>query len=494
MKATLLPLTIASILIFSCSESKKSGGGGDKDSGGSGNGDNASSLVVTGTLALGSSDTVLAVPLSSKGTLSSSAVTGIKSASLDADGSFSVEASKGSEYVFVAKDSSSTGLSQVAGFLAIGNGTSSLSLAGGEDDLIRFPLADLKIENDSFDFGNISGDTGGVRSEKTLASITEQFDLESDVLGELAKTDDVVRGVKNVIANTSADGTKSWGIEPFHFWYGAASDFKGIWGAPSKFSYNGYGFYMSGNGQSDLATFKNICAPISSGDHKTLKLVPPETISRGDSTFDSSTPEKSLSNELVTNTETDGSGRETCGAGEFYASNEDSSGNLNFNFGGDGYNGVSPAGEWKLYLDDKQVAGFDVAAASPVRADGTPKIYVPSINVSVSGNYISKVEAKFYLYDVGTASYSEVIDVQTFKRVTEGSLNFRCYDFQVSPRKEYGSKMINTTGNIFEYTFTEQWLYTDQSESGGGSEKYCSALFVDFEIAGMSIKFRVNPS
>jgi hypothetical protein len=185
MKATLLPLSIALFLILSCSESK-SGGGGDKDRGGSGSGGSDSSLAVTGSLYLGSSDTVLAVPLSSKGSLSSSGVTNIKSATLESDGSFSVEASKGREYVFVAKDSSATGLGQVTGFLTIGNGTASLSLTGGEDDLIRFPMGDLKSENDSFDFGSISGSSGEASSEKTLTSITEQFDLESGVLDELA--------------------------------------------------------------------------------------------------------------------------------------------------------------------------------------------------------------------------------------------------------------------------------------------------------------------
>lgn len=478
----MISLSLVALILISLQLSCKQETQNDQD-------DNAST-VITGTLDISASAQVLAIPLPTTGAFKAADISNVKNAIPDASGKFSLETTEKKDHVFIIKDDSkNSNLDKVAGVLAINSDGIGLNNSTSED-LLRFPVGNIKTATE-LDLGIISGQTDTPSSTQTLTALADKFDLSAEVLDELARTDDILRYVKNVIANTENDGSSYWSIEYFHVWYGSASNFKNNYSSVNNFTYNGYGFYMGGK-YADL-TFDQMCSPTSSISHKTIKFVPPQSISRGNTVFDSQTAATSLSNELVTTIETGSGGGRTCSGGEFYASANNDNSILNFNFGQDGYTGTSPAGEWKLYVDDLQVAGFDIAATSPVRSDGTAKLYVPVISATVdSSDHISSIEAKFQLYDLKSANYKEVTDLSTFKRSVGSNIAISCADYTAagSNNQEYSQTMVNEADAIYKHNFTATWTYPGATQ---GSDPYCSALTLSYKVDGMAIRFRINP-
>jgi len=395
------------------------------------------------------------------------------------------------EWVVALIDSTKTEkIDQIVGFLG---------LDSGGDSMMKLPLGDASISE--LDFGSVSLSGADAVSSTKLDDHAKSFGLELAMLKEIANTDNIARGLKNVYANTSSDGLVYYQIQPFFIYKGNADETLNKFSTAAHIKYAptggdnsdfGYGFYFNVVDPA-TATFNNICTTDTDPLRKVLKFVPPSDLVKNSSTYNATNP---LTNSGLS--KTSNGGNVTCSGGEFYMSGSPGQSNYGFNFGGGGYKGAILPGIWKLLIDDKQVAAYDLAAYSPVGSDGKPIVYIPAMKLTINAeNKIDKAEVKFMYWDKSTSTYTEITDFKVFNSAVtklnlslsdNSGINAGCSGNQIS-------KMIqlnNPIGNVFTVSdFTDgKWRAPGDLST---TEKTATGITVSYDIAGVSVSFDFRP-
>jgi hypothetical protein len=469
-------------------------------------GDGDRNVTVVGTLAVGfddaSIDTVRAFPAVQSGgngsqvknSISSPVVAGTLAIEIPQGGGTNLQegAANGGDWAVALIDSTKAEkIDQIVGFLGIdSNG----------DSLMKLPINN--INSAQLDFGSVSLSGSDAISSTKLEDEAKNFDLELEMLKEIASTDNLIQGLKNTYANTSADGSVFYSIQPFFIYKGNADQTINKFSAPTNIKYApsggdnadfGYGFYFKVKDPA-TATFDNICATDNDPKHKTLKFVPPSDLEKNSTTYNASNP---LTNRGLT--KTSGSGNVTCSFGEFYMSGTPGQQEYGFNFGGGGYAGAILPGIWKMYINDTQVAAYDLSAYSPVSSSGKPIVYIPALKLTVNpDNKIDKAEIKFYFWDKTTSEYKEVVDLNLFQSAVSklavtfndnSGINAGCSGSQISEMA-----MLNSpTGNVFEYSSFKDGKWRAPGDLST-NEKTATGVTVSYDMAGVSISFDFRPT
>ncbi len=245
------------------------------------------------------------------------------------------------DWLVAIVDKSKEPIKQIVGVLGLD--------AGGGDSMIKLPVG--KVTGKELDFGDVTLTDDVVSSTGTLSEAAKSIDLQLGMLKEIASTDNVLAGFKNVFAN-SRDG-KTYAIKPFFIYKGVQTNTVGqftnpadIKGKPDNAGQNGdfgYGFYFDVNDPM-TAKFDDICPPNGSDPITLLSFVPPSDLEKNSVTYNEANPLTNAS-PIVT---MQGSNRE-CSANEFYANGAPHQDDYSFNFGGGGYTGSILPGIWRLY-------------------------------------------------------------------------------------------------------------------------------------------------
>jgi hypothetical protein len=358
------------------------------------------------------------------------------------------------------------------------------------------------IKSDALDFGEVTLDADQATSSTDIADNAGSFDIELGMLKEIASTDNMTQGLKNTYANTSADGKTYYAIKPFFIYRGSSDAAENKFSTPEGIKFTsesgsatdpGYGFYFNMHDPAN-ATFDQVCSPAADPKHKTLSFIPPSDLKKNSAIYNATNP---LTNGDPT-PKSEGDGTISCSSGEFYARGTAGAEQVGFNFGGGGYSGAILPGLWKMEIEDKQVAAFDLSAYSPVDKKGLPLNYVPSLKLTTKDRKITKMEIKFYYYDKSAAQFREVEDLGIFRR-SATKLGVNIDGFSPTTGSCTGdsfsiTKNLETVdGNTYSLTdFNGGDVYMPGQSLG--SERVTNGLAIHYDLAGVVIHFEFRPT
>ncbi len=431
------------------------------------------------------------------------------------------ETSSGDWVVALVDSTKTNKLDQIVGFLGLDT---------GDDSMMKLPIGNTKAS--SIDFGSIAIQDGNAVSSTTLADEASKFDIQLKMLNEIASTDNVTKSLKNVYANTSADGKTFYQIIPFFvyrdvlmdspsFNYDAA---KNVFLMPTAFNFMpaavpsgqdcapsagddepGYGFYFKAADPAH-ATFDSICSGT-----KNLALVPPAVLCKRGQGAVAADYLTSFGHVAYTHPATNSAEHECvpqASQTDFYMRGSSGQEGFGFNFGGAGYSGAILPGVWKMNVDSTEVAQFDVSSFSPVDlTDHHPLVYVPAMKVTVDGsNKITKVEAKFYFWNAAKTDtsgmpapgYDEVTDFTVFNKsvskigIAIGDTSGSSAGCAGNAINENGFMTLGT-GNTYQYATFQNgpWSFFGDSSQAGTIP---TGITIKYEISGMSINFEYRPA
>ncbi len=434
------------------------------------------------------------IPINSDGTFS---VDLPKSVSVDMDGS---TVTLDLDWILLLINSqATTKQDMIVGYIAL----SDLS-----DSLLWMPISSASA---NIDLGTLSQVGNEARSTTTLSDAASAFTFSLDQLRQIAKTDDVLKNIKNVFANYDQSTGKYWLLEPYFGWSDVPSSIKNQWSDPANLQFYGYAFYMPTNNTSN-PTFTEIC-----NGTKTLKLYPPAAVHLLDNsaTFDANNPIYTESGQIDQRQD----GSQECGGTYFYLRDDTQNSQAqmnwymyNFIVGDDNLLAPDtqtqpiPSGYWTLKLDDgtqeTTVATFDLAVASPFDSSGNPVIFMPSLNVTVDANdNITSIQLKFYTYDSQNNSWVEVTDSQVLEQMltaiwvgindydgTTGNGGQRIeenYEI-ISPDPTVPSQSLSLPITINASDLNYSWKFTGNTST---TEPVADSIDVGYMMGGVSFRF-----
>jgi hypothetical protein len=345
-------------------------------------------------------DKIVAIQ-SDRGYLDGSSMEYSRSATMDPDGTFSISLDTGKDWLLVLMDSTAPVKSdQFVGYVALNAGT---------ENLLQVPASTSTTS--SLNLGTItaSGDIG--ESDPIDGS---NFDLTSAQLLDLAKNDDVFKSVKNLVINYDNATGVYYTLRPDFRWNGSYASINGAFQDPSGYTYANYSFQLDSN--TTTIDIDKICG--TNGQEQVIvKLVPPSDVTTSDvyvRTFNPGNPMSSTTVKCKVATDNFIEAYQDPGNSDFFATNR---------YGGVSQSwaaplsGTIPGGNWLYYEGDQLKGQFDVAVASPLRADNTIKGFVPSarINIEEGTGRILSVDLKWYYWDDSTSGYVELADVSVLK-------------------------------------------------------------------------------
>lgn len=293
----------------------------------------------------------------------------------------------------------------------------------GNDSLLNLPTE--KAKSDTIDLGTIAADAdsnGYVASTKVNSDVV---DVPQDSLTELAKADDSLRMARNAFANTNDATGESLKLSLAFYWSASVRTAINAVIAPEGLTYDGWGPDIHTN-RADMSLNSLCLAP--EGERKKMKIrIPEPGVIR--STVDPVTYATEFNSKDATESAASSTGRRNCGfnGGEGYIAEGYADGKFDgqvfMNFGTvDAFKAAIPKGTWTVDIDDKVVGKFDLGVADPVdQTDQKPKVFIPALKVHVdeTTKKISKVEARFHLYDRASDSYTEVKDYFAMKQLVK---------------------------------------------------------------------------
>lgn len=363
----------------------------------------AAALSVGGVAALVSRkvDRITAFP-ADHGRIDAESILGAQSATVAADGTFSLSLGMDLDWVLVLEDT--TALLRTDRFVGY------IDLSGGLDPLLLLPAT--RLSRSSLDLGAITaaGDRGVVTNPVTIADLT----MTASELAELAKSDDGFKSVKNLLLNHDAGSGIWYTLRPDFRWDGSyaalENTFPNLTSTPAFYAYNAYNFQLDSN--STEVTMNQLCA--SGVPRVAVELFPPPG-----TTSSSSSPARTygdlmpIANDLAV--------RFDMGAGVFEGRDDDffvsnAYGPLSYTFG-TFLDGAIPAGYWPYKVGGAARAQFDVAVAKPLDGSGRPLGFTPVVraNVDPGTRRITSLDVRWYYVDAG--SYVEATDLSTLSHL-----------------------------------------------------------------------------
>jgi hypothetical protein len=299
-----------------------------------------------------------------------------------------------------------------------------------DQSLIKLPINKAKGD---VDLGTMKSDSSKVVSSVAAKTDTANFSLTLAQLREMMRTGKTLKIVKNVFANYHGDnGEKIKSFNHGTFAIGATYTFRNL---PLNAAYNreclpdeyidtsacyfqvggitfnsamfDYAQIMSRAISFDLYPPKQINYLVGSvGDPSAQKI--PITCFSTDST----------KNPTITTGSADKPGSQgiqylTCWVPD---DRSDPMGFQRFAFGS--YSGVIPDGKWQLKKNTGEVISeFDLGLGNPFDERGKPRVYVPSVNVTLSAadSSVTSVTIKWYSWDAASQQYLPATDLDLLK-------------------------------------------------------------------------------
>ncbi len=421
---------------------------GGKDGGG--NADPPVGLTVSGSLGAGYAlpgfagsvttvDQVWAIRLGNDGEVIPSSFGDRKTFDIAEDGSFELSLETDGDYVLLLVDSTATERRDRI--------KSYLSIQDVSGTLIQIPAGDTGSgegdggEGDGEEGGGDHGGEGGDHpadgdgegeggylelgecneegdeavSTETLAESADVFSLTLDQLQEIARTDDVLKVIKNFYVNYDEESETYLNVWPGFAWRDTAGEVSiaGTFSDPAATvagDNNGYTFLFQTN--DPVIDIDTVC-----DQSKSYTLHPPATVAAVFGTGWWSFTKPFTNQGAVQNT-----GTTACGVGELYASEDTQSpGFVSFNFSGaNGSNWRVPIveGWWEHQVDGETVFEFDGALAAPFENGDPlkPYVYIPSVRAVATTGYLTAIDIKWYLRNEA-GGFDEVTDFEIFDRV-----------------------------------------------------------------------------
>jgi hypothetical protein len=346
-------------------------------------------------------DKVLAIQ-SDRGYLAAYSMQNSKSATIGADGTFSLSLDTKEDWLLVLLDTTAAQkLDQFVGYIALNTGS--------PDSLLQLPASTAKVS--SLNLGTVTASTTLTDTANSQNTINPMdFSLTQQQLLAVAKNDDAFKSVKNFVINYDSTSGVYYALRPDFKWYGSYAGIDGNFQDPNQYIYNCYNSQLDSNTTS--VTIDKICG--TNGNKQVIvSLAPPADVSATGMTptviFNASNPISSTG--VVCNTATDGfiDARN----GYFYATNR--YGNVSQSYYV-GLGGTIPTGYWTYYEDGVPKGQFDVAVASPLDSNNKIKGFVPVIKVNKDNNSkITSIDIKWYAWDSSAGQYTELTDISILK-------------------------------------------------------------------------------
>jgi|GEM_PF-4742384 len=418
-------------------------------SGGTGGGGNDGSVVLsgrvssmgTGSVAAGSvgasatSEMILVLPL--RENIWVEDLRNAEQVSIEADGSFSVELSQSySNYLFVLIDESQPRPDRVLGYIA---------LSDLEDSLISIPAGSATGDIDA---GELTLEGDEAVSENDLESYTATFGMTFDELKERARSDDVLKWIKNLYINDQV--TRFWTPDVSFAWRGLLSDAKTTAITPNEYGFQGYGFQFSAEGYGADFDFDDIV-----NGTVDVAIVPPvaEVSLSAGGTIPGPFTNDAIDPENIEERIVDGESRYYAGDGDFGIAYE--SGRDSVAISGPGGTGIFglpvTEGYWTVTLDNEEIAWFDLAVGSPVDAAGNPIVPVPSFSFSTEadGRVTGFAVDGWFTYDATSETFVPVQDM----RLVDEAVAFAQF-YANGPDPEGSGSVDEILDNVDEMSFT----------------------------------------
>ncbi len=377
------------------------------------------------------------------------------------------------------------------------------------DSLLWMPISNA---TDNVDLGQLTPVGNEARSSTTLSDVSNSFTLSLDQLKQIAKSDDVLKNIKNVFLNYNESTGEYWFLQPYFAWKDIPGSIKNQWSNPANLQFIGYAFYLETNNTTD-PTFNEIC-----NGTKKLRFYPPETVSLMDNSksFGLSAPIETEQGQIQQRQD----GAQECGGTYFYLRDDTNTNSFhagymyNFIVGDDNLlSPISssqpfPTGYWLLKSFDgnqeTEIGKFDLTAASPFDSNGKPIIFLPSLNVSVdNNNNITSVQLKFYKYD-SQNGWTEVTDPTIINKMfTSLSVTFNDYDGTTSnsnqrieegfdiltpvPTNSSANSSVSTLPITLDVTSLDNsWKFTGDTST---TMPVADSIDVSYIFGGVSFRF-----
>lgn len=323
----------------------------------------------------------------------------------------------------------------------------------------------------NIDLGTVTG--SGDQAVGELELTDGIFDLGLDTLKHMASSSNAIKILKNNWMNSSKTGP-SVDVTPFYMWSNTKVGAKAAYSDPAANAYGGMGMYLGV--RNSPFTFDQLC-----GGTVSVTLTPPaDIVTTNYGTINAANPfnNAGLGAIGVESTRSNCNGSAT----GFYGAGEPGGTELMINWGTGGSMTTAPEGLWEMAYDGTSLAHFELASSSPVDSAGKPKVFIPSVQVSVdANNNISRIDVKMYLFD-GTA-YVELTDPQAFRQVVTG-LNVELTNYNGNSRTDERVTISDKLeGNVF-YALSADYANTYDFDS--------STIAIYYEMFGGSYRLELR--
>ncbi len=313
-------------------------------------------------------------------------------ATIQSDESFSLSLNKtiSTNWVLLLLDTNEAEkIDQVKGYVAV--------KVDDSNNLIQFSL---DAANSSINLGTLETSSNSTdEAQTTQTTEAASFNLSPTVLLEMAKTDETLKGLKNLYANFNPTTGKYFFIDPVYLWDGwSQSTINNRYPEPTELFAAGnhvYYFYLKTNSLD--------YDPQNVLDHNsTLTMTPPAPIDIANIDF-SGIGESGVA--VITDEAA-------------YATYE-SSGVIMSEWLY--FKGQVPSGKWVEKVGSKPICTFDLSATYSTDEAGRPKLYIPVVQVTTNeSSIVTSIDIKWY---VNTGSgFEPVTDLTTLAASLGGNM------------------------------------------------------------------------
>jgi len=394
---------------------------------------------------------------------------------INPDGTFevSVDTSISDNWVLLLLDSTQEyKKQQVLGYVTMG---------AGNDSLIKLPVNEAS--GDEIDLGTLDTDDPNgdeVKSSNTDDQNADQFSFTVDQLKKIAKTDDMLKFVKNLYINYNETSGEYYTVLPgFTFRDSQAELIKDDFPDPGDIA---GGLYFTTLGSIQFKT--NSSAFVEINDNDVISLTPPGPVRMEDYNDSTNYEEYNNGEEIPTNEHS-------------APALEDGVFQVTFSYFSvqDGY----PAGIWKLNKNGEEYAYFDISSTYPVEEVDNirfPKIYVPVLKVNLENNIIKSIQIKWYVYDeTQNPPYSEVLGddpaIQNSILNNDGEgITITIWSNKDSDKSDEYIRLLGPEDTVVfptgEWNYNWEWEAQDPNAARG--------ISIGYIMNGMSYTFNWIPS
>ncbi len=355
------------------------------------------SSEVSGTQAISAADeggvsanTVMAVPIRYPFRADRGALEGAKTTAIGDDGSFSIELSAAHDWVLMLLDTEQ--LERRDQFVAF------VGLEGENDVLLRTPISGAE---DDIDAGTISIDPESLEAYEvgSLSQNADQLGLSMSELREIARTDNLVKTVKNIYVNAGPDSPEMSPLLVYNWELPLAS---GEWAEPANYTYKGLSVTFDYVNPSAPVTFDSIYPDGTVA----IRLPDDKEYTGHEWVDDHNDGDRAVS---------DDEGK--VGIYEYLNSRTVFRIGLNESVGVE--EAVTP-GFWEVLVNGEAVSYYDVAGSEPIYRDNGQTqalVYVPSVRFSDGASDTTQLEIRWQVYNPGLGTYETTNDLSRFDRI-----------------------------------------------------------------------------